>query len=233
MPYLTPNAAPDTMLVRRVRIPASPDWLGIFNGAIAQATLYWNFEQSGDVSPLDTAAAFLRIYEDYLDSDGFMIGQVTPYVTANPPTFCIDCDGGTYNRVDWPELYALLDPAFVIDADTFTTPNLNNGSVPIGAGLSTEGTTFAVGDVGGEENHVLTETENATHNHADLGHIHSYQPPGTTGLAVAPGELPVALPNFIPSATGSASANIQSSGDSAPHNNMSPYVVLKYCVVAR
>jgi len=233
VPYLTPNAAPDTLLVRRVRIPASPEWLGIFNGAIAQATLYWNFEQFGTETPLDTAEAFLRIYEDYLQSDGFMVGQITPYMTADPPTFCIDCDGGTYNRTDWPELYALLDPAFIVDSDTFVTPNLNNGSVPIGAGTSAESTVFSVGQVGGEENHALTETENGTHTHTDLGHVHSYQPPGVSGLALAPGELPVALPNIIPSVTGSASANIQSSGDSTPHNNMPPFVVLKYCVVAR
>lgn len=233
MPYLTPNAAPDTTLVRRVRLPASPDWLGIFNGAIAQATLYWNFQQFGTETPDDTAERFLRIYEDYLESDGFMVGQITPYMTASPPTFCIDCDGGTYNRVDWPELYALLDPAFIIDADTFTTPNLNNGSVPIGAGTSAIDTVFTVGQIGGEELHALTEDENGEHTHVDSGHAHSI--PSHTDLAVVvPGEgLASLLIPLVPSSTGTASANIQSSGESTPHNNMPPFVVLKYCVVAR
>lgn len=233
MPFLTPNAAPDTLLVRRVRIPASPDWLGIFNGAIAQATQHWNFEQFGTETPLDTAEKFLLIYEDYLSSDGFMVGQITPYMTADPPTFCIPCDGGTYNRVDWPELYALLDSAFIVDADTFVTPNLNNGSVPIGAGISEEGTTFSVGEQGGEETHSLTDSENGPHTHVDSGHAHTI-PSHTDIPVVVPGEgLASLLFPLIPSFTGTASANIQSSGDGTPHNNMPPFVVLKYCVVAR
>jgi len=233
VPFLTPNAAPDTLLVRRVRIPASPDWLGIFNGAIAAATQHWNYQQFGTESPLDTAEAFLRIYEDYIQSDGFMVGQITPYMTADPPTFCLDCDGGTYNRTDWPELYALIDPAFIVDADTFVTPNLNNGSVPIGAGMSETGTDFVVGASGGEETHALTDTENGTHNHLDSGHAHSI--PSHTDLAVVvPGEgLASLLLPIIPSVTGTASANNQPSGDGTPHNNMPPFVVLKYCVVAR
>lgn len=185
------------------------------------------------MTPQGTAEMYLEIMQDYLGSTGFMIGQITPYMTENPPTYCLPCDGGNYNRVDWPELYALIDPVFIVDADTFITPELNNGSVPIGAGMSDTGTDFTVGMVGGEENHALTEAENGTHSHLDAGHTHSYQPPGATGLAVAPGELPVLLPAILPSVTGSGNANIQSSGESAPHNNMSPFVVLKYCVVAR
>lgn len=169
----------------------------------------------------------------YFEVNNPMLGMIFPVITGGAPQNCILCDGDTYMREDYPLLYDILDSAFITGPDTFVTPNLNNGSVPIGAGLSEIGTDFYIGMIGGEEKHSLDEDENGEHSHTDIGHVHSYQPPGVSGLAVAPGELPVALPNFIPSVTGSASANIQSSGIGAPHNNMPPFVAVKYVVIAR
>lgn len=160
------------------------------------------------------------------------VGFIRPYITANPPDNTIPCDGGTYAREDYPLLYAVIDSVFIIDADNFTVPALN-GRTLVGAGMSDEGTDFNLGDAGGEENHALSATENATHSHTDIGHTHSVQL-AVDGLAVAPGELPVLVPvPLVPGSTGSGNANLTDSGDSTPHNNMQPFGVVKYCVVAR
>lgn len=158
------------------------------------------------------------------------IGQIIAYTNAFAPSYTLPCDGGTYLREDYPALYDQLDSVYIIDADTFVTPNLN-GRAPIGTGTNADGVTVSVNEELGESFHELTEEELATHSHDDLGHVHSYQPPGVSGLALAPGELPVALPNIIPSVTGSSSALIQPSGLSVPHNTIGPSTGVKYGVI--
>jgi microcystin-dependent protein len=160
------------------------------------------------------------------------VGFIRPYITTDPPDNTIPCDGGTYNREDYPLLYAVIDAVFIIDADTFTVPDLT-GRVLVGAGVAGTGTTFSLGDTGGEETHELTTAEIPAHSHSDIGHTHSIELT-TDALAVAPGELPVVVPiPLIPGSTGSGNANLTDTGGGEAHNNMQPFGVVKYCVVAR
>lgn len=146
-----------------------------------------------------------------------LVGYIQPYITTNPPDNTIPCDGGTYNREDYPLLYAVLDAVFIVDADTFTTPDFR-GLVLIGQGTGGGGT-YALGDVGGEKEHQLTEDELASHAHTIQRTI--------TTLVLEPGEVPALTPiPILVDFTGST-------GGDAPHNNMQPYGVVKYCVVAR
>jgi len=62
-----------------------------------------------------------------------MIGVIMPMVTLAVPQNMLICDGETYLRTNYPLLYAVLDPAFIIDADTFVTPDLRN-LVVVGVG---------------------------------------------------------------------------------------------------
>lgn len=159
-----------------------------------------------------------------------LIGQIIMYATADAPTGSLPCDGGTYARVDYQALYDVLDSAYILDADNFVTPALS-GRSPIGIGTNSDGVTLNTNEQIGESFHELTEEELASHSHSDLGHVHSYQPPGSAGLAVAPGELPVALPNIIPSVTGSSSALIQATGLSVPHNTIHPVTGIKFAII--
>lgn len=145
------------------------------------------------------------------------VGFIRPYITTNPPDNTLACDGATYNREDYPLLYAVIDSFFVIDADSFFVPDFR-GLVFVGAG--TKGAmTFNLGDTGGEYEHQLTESELASHAHTI---------PATIDVpVVAPGEVPTDAPiPFLTSLTGST-------GGDVPHNNMQPFGVVKYCVVAR
>jgi len=151
------------------------------------------------------------------------------YTTADPPALTLPCDGEEYLREDYPDLYAQLDAAYIVDADHFVTPALQSRS-PIGAGQGVGLSAYAVNEIAGEETHALTEDENGTHSHVDSGHSHTYSPPGATGLAVSPGELPVLLPNLLPGITGSASANIQPSGLGDAHNTIHPVNAVKFAV---
>lgn len=227
--WLTPNDIPVNTVCRVLRIPDSLDWIAPVTGAILALQDTFNWEQFGTLTPEEVTERYSQMVNEFLDA-GFsncMIGVVFPYVTNDPPNGALPCDGSSFLRVDYPQLYGELADEFIVDADTFVTPDLRSRvivGVGEGAGLSD----YTVNQQGGEETHALTETENATHTHTDTGHVHSYQPPGASGLALAPGELPIALPNIIPGLTGSASANITASGDGTPHNNIQPYTALKY-----
>lgn len=145
-----------------------------------------------------------------------MIGLVLPIVTADVPGNMLLCDGATYNRVDYPALYAVLDTVFIIDVDTFFVPDLRGRTV-IGAGSGTGLTTRNVNDDGGEETHQLTEAEMPSH-------VHSIGIPDFSVPVAAPGEVFVPAIDFLPSFTGSA-------GGDVAHNNMQPFRALKYGIV--
>ena len=59
----------------------------------------------------DTIDALVsKAYEELLTP---MLGQVVAYITASPPSNVLPCDGTVYNRVDYPELYAVLDLSLI------------------------------------------------------------------------------------------------------------------------
>jgi len=141
-----------------------------------------------------------------------MIGMIFPIVTIEPPPNVLPCDGSTYLRVDYPNLYDVLDTPFIVDADHFLVPDLRGRTV-IGAGGA-----FSNGNTGGEENHTLTVDEMPSHTHTI--------PLTATTLAVEPGEVTVMTP--IPILT----QDTGSTGGDGAHNNMQPYYALNYGIVA-
>lgn len=172
------------------------------------------------------------------------VGFIRPYITTNPPDNTIPCDGGTYEREDYPLLYAVIDSVFVVDSDRFTTPDLR-GLTLIGAGTVGYGT-FNLGDTGGEYEHTLTVGEIASHDHIasaptviDPSHSHVESTSIPTAITIGAGvPAPSALPGIgstAPALTGISvlAPTISSSGGGGAHNNIQPYGVVKYCVVAR
>jgi microcystin-dependent protein len=144
-----------------------------------------------------------------------MIGEIVMYTTAAAPAFTLPCDGDTYNREDYPELYAVLDAAYILDADTFVTPALQSRS-PIGAGAALGLSTYTVNQIAGEESHLLVLSEIPSHSHG----LFEF-----TALAVEPGELPVLDPNPL------ALRSSDSAGGDNGHNTIHPVNAVKFAVV--
>jgi len=145
------------------------------------------------------------------------VGFIRPYITTTLPSNCIACDGGTYDRVDYPLLYAVIDSIFVIDADTFTTPDFR-GRFIVGVG-SLGGDDYSIGDTGGLSQVALTEAELAAHSHT-IPSIVSV--PTQEGVGISR-NITVPLISDFTGVTG---------GD-APHENRPPFGAVKYCIVAR
>jgi microcystin-dependent protein len=155
VPYLTPNEDSESAVTRRsLNIPT--EFVGIVNGALLKLCDVWNWEKFGDITPDEAVIAMTAMIEEFWEGD-HMIGVSLPYASATIPSNMLLCDGSTHSRVDYPLLYAVLDAEFIIDADTFKTPNMVN-RVP-------RGTSGAQGVEVGEDTHTLTVDEMPYHGH--------------------------------------------------------------------
>jgi hypothetical protein len=67
--WLTPDGQPDVSPVC-VNLPASPNWLAAFMGALMELADADNWEQAGDQTPDDVARVWLEIALNLYDLDG-------------------------------------------------------------------------------------------------------------------------------------------------------------------
>lgn len=152
----------------------------------------------------------------YYEVNNPLLGLIFPIMTAELPANCLLCDGSTYAREDYPLLYAAIDPAFIVDADFFVVPDLRRKK-PRGADPLAGVDPIPVGATGGQETVTLTTAEMPSHSHG------LFQ---GTGLAVAPGELPVVIPAMF------ALGSTDSTGGDGAHDNLDPFIALNFAVVA-
>lgn len=171
---------------------------------------WWAGDLPLDQSQIDQMQAWLALaYKELMVSQ---IGQIFATAAAAAPAGSLICDGGIYDRVDYPDLYAVLDSAFIIDADTFVLPDLRERFIYGAAAAAPPGT------IGGLSEINLSVGQLPPHTHSI--------PSTATTLAVEPGEVTVLTPiPIITSDTGSTG-----SGD--PVEILPPLVALMYCIVA-
>lgn len=264
--YQTPSTMPINSVCRLLVIPDDPNILAALHELMTRITSPDAWERSGHwvihppdvwewvedrVSPEDTAALCAQMWLEYVEnarcmpSFCSMIGTILPYASATPPVGCLPCDGGTYLRVHYPRLYAALDLAFIVDADSFVTPDLR-GRTLIGA----EYPDYVVGSMGGEVEHTLTVDELPSHTHTSPSHTHTTQPHHHAYDPVVVGDLDVEgagvpQPNaaqLVPLITentydetvnvNGAIVSIENTGGGESFSTMPPYYAINYCIVA-
>lgn len=117
-------------------------------------------------------------------------GVVAMWPTATPPTGWLLCDGSTVSRTTYATLYGILGTTFGAGdgSTTFNLPDYRSRVVvgasdqnPVGGALGQVSATVALGAgrtarakaaTGGEETHVLTTGELASHQHTTPSHSH-------------------------------------------------------------
>lgn len=154
-----------------------------------------------------------------------IVGLIIPVCTGALPEGTLLCDGSTYLRADYPNLYDAIDAGLRIDADSFAVPDLRDRFV-LGAGP-----THAAYTSGGNFEHTQTVAEMPAHSHTSPPHSHSESAAAPSTVTIG---LEVPVPAAVPagSITGATAVSIDNTGGGAAMDITPPFYALKYVVVA-
>lgn len=103
------------------------------------------------------------------------VGDIIMSVKSTPRAGFLLCDWSLLDETLYPDLFVAIGTAFNLPGDPagyFRIPP-SGGLSPMGAGSTTGYTTRALGDILGEETHVLTVGELAAHTHTQQAHTHT------------------------------------------------------------
>jgi microcystin-dependent protein len=169
-------------------------------------------------------------------------GAMLDYAAAVAPVGFLLCDGAAVLRASYAALFTAIGTVWGAGdgSTTFNVPDFR-GRTSIGVGTGTGLSTRSLAATGGEEAHVLSLAELASHGHTDAGHTHT-----DAGHAHGPltetyflttngagsglqggsnlGYQQRTLTASASAAIQSAAANIQANGGGGSHNNMQPWI---------
>lgn len=149
------------------------------------------------------------------------IGSIISYGALIPPVGWLNCDGSAINRNDYFLLFLVINTTYGVGdgVNTFNLPDLRGRTI-IGTGTGSNLTTRNLGDIGGEETHLLTINEMPSHNHG-----------GFTGYSSwASGRHAMNQGGGAGNDKGQHRHTIDFEGGNNSHNNMSPYIVFNYII---
>lgn len=177
-----------------------------------------------------------RSLKEYIDSLGIAAGVVHAYAGAAAPNNWLLCDGTSYLRTTYPDLFQALggaaSPWGLPDGTHFNVPDLRGRTV-IGVGTGAGLTARTLAAALGEENHLLTGPESGiqAHNHnANNGSGGGFVEAGT-GITDPPGAVGQ---NIATTGAGyvliSRTVTAGPSNATSAHNNMQPSVALNWII---
>jgi len=167
----------------------------------------------GAVSVDDTVQAFISMWESLTVVK--QAGIIISFGGIAVPAGTLPCDGSSYLRTDYPQLFAAIGVVWgSADSTHFNVPFLP-GRTLIGAGTGSGLSPRTLADIGGEETHQLTVGEMPSHTHA--------QAQSFLSSTVVPPPLDGLSPNPLSNRTGST-------GGDGDHNNMQPFAVVNYAI---
>lgn len=148
------------------------------------------------------------------------IGTIVPFAGSTIPEKWLECDGSAISRETYDDLYNVISVDYGVGdgATTFNIPNLK-GRIPVGHNPA-ETEFDVIAKTGGEKTHLLTVNEMPSHTHQVANSYNN----------VSFGQQFAAMSN---------NAGIQTPTNSLPtggdqhHNNLQPYIVMKYIIKAQ
>ena len=156
------------------------------------------------------------------------LGQISVTSFNFPPKGWAFCNGQLLPINQNQALFALLGTTYGGDGRVnFALPNLQ-GRVPLHRGVSPDGTSFSLGQSGGEQSHTLTISELPTHGHLS-GSVN--QAITTTPDSEALAARPRRGQSRYTSGSGIAfNDGAPPIGGSQAHSNLQPLLVLTYII---
>ena len=165
-------------------------------------------------------------------------GTIIQSAAINLPEGWLDCNGAITLKTTYINLFNAIgytySTLFSGSDLSFNVPDLQ-GRIGVGAGAGAGLTSRTLGDISGEETHVLTTGEMPSHNHGvtDPGHAHSYVNNTNDQNTDNPFATETAADQVDLNQTTSSNTtgiSINNTGGGQAHNVMQPYVVLRYFI---
>jgi microcystin-dependent protein len=164
------------------------------------------------------------------------LGELRPFTFGFAPNGWALCDGQTLAIQQYTALFSLLGTTYGGNGiNTFLLPDLR-GRVPMHFG-SFGGNTYVQGEIAGEEAVTLTLPEIPQHLHAFVGTsaaanvkrpvTGSAYAQSTNAASVSPGD---AFYGAAGSLVALNPSTVEAYGQSQPHTNLQPYLVLSWCI---
>ena len=154
-------------------------------------------------------------------SDPF-IGEVRIVSFGFAPRGWATCDGQIMAIAQNPALFAILGTTYGGNGvNTFALPDLR-GRVPVHVGPG-----FQLGQISGESSHTLLQSEMPPHTHQPAGssnNVSQASPDNAFWAVTSSGSY-----SNTPSTTLAPQA-IAPAGSGQPHDNMSPYLAVSFCI---
>jgi microcystin-dependent protein len=160
-------------------------------------------------------------------------GTIIQSAAINEPAGWLDCDGRTlsvfvnadlFNAIGYTYggVYRGADVSNNRVADlSFNIPDMR-GRVGIGAGTGPGLSVRGLGNISGAETHTLTNNEMPRHNHGGSTGSENAALVGSTGTSI--------VNDHQVADNGSHSHTIEFDGGNGAHNNMQPFLVLRYLI---
>ena len=160
---------------------------------------------------------------DYVFQNAIPAGVMLDFAGGSAPTGFLLCDGSAVSRSTYSRLFGVIGTVWGggNGSTTFNLPDFRR-RVAVGSGGSGSGGLGAnVGNVGGEENHTLSNAEMPLHNHGGETGLtvtavqegsHGYSSPNVTGILETQGREHLHSINW--------------DGQSQPHNNIQPSAIV-------
>jgi microcystin-dependent protein len=165
------------------------------------------------------------------------LGQITVFPYGFAPLGWADCAGQLLPISQYTALFSLIGTYYGGNGTSnFQLPDLQ-GRVPVSQGTLTGGSTYVIGEEGGVEAVGLISNQLGSHSHAlNATTSHGAGNNPTANLLATPAsgglepEYKGLIYNAAPPDTSLVPKSIGQSGGTLPHNNIQPYLVLRYCI---
>ncbi|MBT8231407.1 MAG: phage tail protein [Saprospiraceae bacterium] len=163
------------------------------------------------------------------------LGQIVMFGGNFAPRGWALCDGQLLPISQYSALFSILGTTYGGDGrTTFALPELR-GRAAMHAGNGPGLTSRPLGQRGGQQDHVLTVQEMANHTHTAVMHGEnaagtSPNPAGNMLGATPSAKIYAPLTAGNDKAMGAGSVIVGNTGNSMPHNNMQPYLVVNYII---
>jgi microcystin-dependent protein len=183
------------------------------NSAVIGKVLTGYTSGAGTVAATDTILQAIEKLNGNA-AGGSPTGAIIGFGSATPPTGWLACNGANVSRATYSALFAVISTTFGAGdgSTTFTLPVSARRTMVGSGGTGTATLGNAVGNSGGEESHVQTIAEIASHNHA-LG-----------GAGVSSGSSPSFNRNAI------AYFGTTNTGSGTAFNVIQPSLIITYII---